>query len=159
MREGAITDGGSRNRREPAVKHGKLSCQRRQNRQLVGREVVHNIVRALRAAALLEIAIYKALHIRHARFRVVSIEYLQIDRRGSGVQDQCLAGLGTPREVVRGSNFHLNRGCFHFLGGHQCAASASNLPTYGQKSGHSSLRRRCALDYLILVPCLTSRAG
>jgi len=75
--EGSIAERRPRDRREPPVEHRVLARQRRQHRQLLGREVIHHIARVLDVPLLVEVAGDEALHAGH----VAAVEDLLIDRR------------------------------------------------------------------------------
>ena len=63
MGECAIADRRARNRREPSVEYGELRGERRQYRQLVRREIRHDVVGFVYIVGLREVVLHESLHV------------------------------------------------------------------------------------------------
>ena len=94
MREGTIADGGTGDRREPAIEEGVVQRQRSEHRQLVLREVIHDLVRVVHILLLLEIALDETLHAGDVVTVLVTVKQLQIDRR------EVMIGVGIELALV-----------------------------------------------------------
>src|SRR6185312_17569078 len=81
MCESTVADCRSGDRREPAVKYREFQGEGRQDRQICLFEVVHDLLRVLHVAALIEVALYEALHVGLTVGRRIATKYLEIHCR------------------------------------------------------------------------------
>jgi len=79
MRKRPIANRRPGNRSKPSVEHCKLRRQRSQHGKSACLKVVHDFLRMLYIALLIEVALHEPLHAGHARR--IAAKDLQIDRR------------------------------------------------------------------------------
>lgn len=95
--EGAVADGGAGDGREPAIKDGVLRCERGEDGEFVGREVVEDVVGVRGVLLLIEVAGDEALHgCRQRRSVLGAVEDLEVDG------GEVVVGVGVELALVLG---------------------------------------------------------